>query len=59
MLALSLSELDCGEAPISKLVDDNVAIVAGCVGDGVANVDGMIASRPVMLRTFEVLVVPY
>jgi hypothetical protein len=59
VLALSLDEPDCGEAPISKLVDDGIAVVTSRVGDGVANVDGMIAPGPVTLRTFEMLVGPH
>jgi hypothetical protein len=56
VLALSLGEPDCGEAPISKLVDGGIAVVASRVVDGVANVDGVIAPGPVKLRTFETLV---
>ena len=51
-LALSLDQPDSGEAAMPKLVEDGVVIRA--VGDCVANINGMVATRRVTLDIFDV-----
>lgn len=50
VLALSLDQPDSGVAPISKLMDDSVAILV--VGDGVPNISWMIATWHVTFDVF-------
>ncbi len=54
VLALSLDQPDSGEVTMSKLMGDSVGNLRVAVGDGVANVNWMIAAGRVALDIFDV-----